>query len=201
VFNLYSRVLRVSVKKKVDGIGIVDMNRDDTDNEAFLEATVAALNLIRQLDARRYANLIRHVHFIVNGELDSGGRYQYHTRSIELDFPKYRVYPDADDYGWYLARYAAVVIHEATHARLCALSFPYTTRTRVQIERICVAEQRRFLAKWSGGRFELSELRQEFDERQWHGYWYGGAWRRVRDLLKRMRRSPGTYARGARHIR
>jgi hypothetical protein len=196
---LYRRGFRTSVKARVESIGLVDMSLDDSDDEAFVRATTDALALIQRLAPRRYRTILRETAFIVNAELTSGACYNRYTRSIGVDFPRYRVYPEADDYGWHLARYAAVLVHEATHGRLESRWFPYTKGTRAQIERICHAEQSRFLARWSAGRFDLAELVPPFDETRWHRHWYGGILRRTRDILRRIRGSHGGYARGRNH--
>jgi hypothetical protein len=195
----YGRGLRASVRARVESIGLVDMSFDDSDDDAFIRATTDALALIQRVDPRRYGIILREAAFIVSGELTSGGCYERCNRSIEVDFPRYGVYPEADDYGWYLARYAAVLVHEATHGRLHSQWFPYTKGTRAQIERICHAEQSRFLTRWAAGRFDQADLVPPFDERLWHYHWYGGIIRRTRDLLRRIRGSHGGYARSRYH--
>jgi hypothetical protein len=195
---LYRWGIKSSVGRCIGPIGVVDFNQDDTDNVAFLQATVDAIELIEQISPRRHRLLFREIRYIVNAELNSGGCYDHFCKCIEVDFGKYHLYPESDDYGWYLARYAALLVHEATHGRIYAFRFPYVKQTRVQIERICRTEQRRFLESWSRGRFDISELSPEFDEKQRDYHWKSNRFRQGRDFLRRVRDSSGAHARNRR---
>ena len=161
----------------------------------FAQATCAALEMIQRYDPRRFRVIEREVRLIVNQSLASGASYDRSIRHCKIDFARYWVDadgricadPQAEDYEWYLARYASTLIHEATHGRLESLHFAYTQDTRLRIERICVNEQRRFLAHLPQDEYDFKALVPVFDSQRWEAHWRLGWWKRKLLLLQRQR--------------
>src|SRR3977135_1306426 len=70
---------------RFDGIILADT----LDSALFRSAVPAALQLIKDLDSRRYRRLQRYIKWIVNCPLPyGGGQYNYSTRTCRLDFEK-----------------------------------------------------------------------------------------------------------------
>ncbi len=194
-------VQRVTFRHCVSGrygsIVVVDFNFDTTDDAAFVATTQEALLLIHTVSPRQYRRMERDVRFIVNAELTAGGSYNYLLRACEVDFARYHLERHSDDYEWYMAEYASTLVHEATHARLDRMYFSYTKQTRARIERICVAEQNRFLSRLKSDRYDfVKDLAQPFDEADWQFSWNASRWERTKKLLQRIRESRRKSARG-----
>ncbi len=78
------------------------------------------------------------------------------------------------------------MVHEGTHGMLLKRGFEYTSESRVQIERICVAEEHRFLARLDSIRESLgSSLKEDFDAENWEEVWTMGKWETVKRLVTR----------------
>jgi hypothetical protein len=189
----YAYALRSSIKASIDGVELVDLSNDDTDDDAYLVVTQAALELIKSIDPRRYAVILREVKYIVNGGLNSLAEYHRTNRNVEIDFGKFHVYVDAPDYEQRLARYASTIVHEAIHGRIESFGILYTRETRVRIEKICVAQQHLFLSRWATGREDVPELVPKFDERNWHRSWHSNPVAEFRGLRRRYKAAPGSY--------
>lgn len=185
------RSYRKSANVIFDGIGLLHMNFGDQDAD-FQEVTQDALSLIRRTDPRRYSIVVRELRYIGNtGVLCGvlfGGIAFYHRwlRACTVDFGSCQLKKGSEHYEWYLAWYAACLVHEATHGRLESLCFPYTKRTKARIERICTAEQCRFACRIASNAYDFSTLVPPFDETNWH---YPGIITRLKDWLRRMRKS------------
>lgn len=184
------------VQFKLDQVGTITITniafRRDID-VPFAQATQAALEMIQRYDPRRFRVIEREVRLIVNQSLVSGASYDRSIRQCKVDFAKYWVGadgqthtdPQAEHYEWYLALYASTLVHEATHGRLNSLYFAYTKTTRLQIERICVGEQRRFLSHLPQDKCDFNAIIPGFDPRSWEAHWQMGWWKRVLLLLQR----------------
>src|SRR5689334_20548875 len=134
--------------ERFEEIALDPLGRDRQQDERFLTATKQALALIRDNDPRRYAILQREVQMISHLPLaGAAGVYMRFLRICGVDFRRLQFDEGDEASEWWIARYAAVLVHEATHGRLASLWFPYTARTRLRIERICRAEERRFVAR------------------------------------------------------
>ena len=164
-----------------DGIGFASPSEGATEFAATMQAS---LGLIRTHDPRRYRRVREHICWIVNASHHHGGggaSYHPYLRRCKIDF---------SDFGWndpahVAAYYAHQIVHEATHGWLSARGFPYSRYSRIQHERICHAEQNRFLklldrqipgiykAWWS-----------EFDPGDWDVSW--NIWRRKTKELRRI---------------
>jgi hypothetical protein len=173
------------------GIALVDDRIDKRDNDfAFVAATVEALRLIERVDPRRFRQVRRYLQCIVNRELLSGGQYNHRHHACFVDFARYQLGPGEPYREWRLAQYAALIVHEATHGRLDTAYFPYSRNTRAQAERICVAEERRFVARLRSEEYDLSECVLPFDAERWEPSWTRGKRESFRLLLKRVRTGP-----------
>ena len=183
-------------QSKLDQFGTITVSnaafRRDLD-VPFSQATRDALEMIQHYDPRRFRVIEREVRLIVNQSLASGASYDRSIRQCKIDFARYWVDadgsfwdPKAEGYEWYLARYASTLVHEATHGRLDSLHFAYTKDTRLRIERICVSEQRRFLAHLPQDRYDFEALIPAFDPQKWEVHWRLGWWKRALQLLRRQ---------------
>jgi hypothetical protein len=186
---LARRAYRKYARTYVDGIGIVDTNWDDGDDHDFVQVTEDALRLIQRYDPRRFGTVRREIDFIVNRELISGGQYDRSTRSCVVDFGRRVLKAGSEHYTWYLARYACLIVHEATHGRIASFGVKYQGAARARIERLCRKEERRFASHLPCDQYDFSRIVPDFDETQWHSTWYGSRWKRVRKLIERIRQS------------
>jgi hypothetical protein len=177
---LKSWILRSRAKAEYKGIRIVDLNFDDTDDQAFIACTLDALRLIEEHAPRHFRRIQREVRYIVNQDLSTGGQYLRVFRQCIVDFPRYQDYSEGsldprcregEDYLWYLAYYAATLVHEATHGHLYSRGMPYLRETRVRIERICHTEEERFVARLPDEDYDFPSLIKPFDETKWNSYW------------------------------
>ena len=186
------------VRNKLDQVGpIILANctlRRNLD-EPFVQATRAALKLIERYDPRRFRVVEQEFGLIVNQHMASDAAYQRSTRQCKVSFTSYWVDeggnfcadPQAKHYEWYLARYASMLVHESTHGKLDSLHFPYTKKTRVRIERICVSEQRRFLARLPQDSYDLHTIVSPFDVQRWEALWNMGYWERFKRIMQSVR--------------
>ena len=186
------------VQIKLDQFGTITIAngafRRDLD-VPFAQATRAALEVIQRYDPRRFRVIEREVRLIVNQSLVSWASYDRSIRQCRVDFAKYWLDadgrmcadPETEHYEWYLARYASSLVHEATHGRLESLHFAYTKATRLQIERICVSEQRRFLSHLPQDKYDFNAIIPGFDPQRWEANWQRGRWKRALLLLQRER--------------
>ena len=71
-----------------EGIRIVDLSMRRQVDRRFQEDTVAALNLIKSLDPRRFRRIQREIHYIVNTERLSWAGYARPLRECEVDYPR-----------------------------------------------------------------------------------------------------------------
>ena len=116
------------------------------------------------------SRLQRELTFIVNGVLQTAGKYIRGTHACEIDFDKFKARRGMEHYDWYLAYYASVLVHEATHGRLYSLGIPYNTYTRSRCERLCRCEQKRF-AQHLPQVYDYTTLIPDFNEADWQPYW------------------------------
>jgi hypothetical protein len=156
------------------------VNFNDREDADFVEITKEALALIRCIDPGRYGIIVRHIRYIVNNGLIDGADYNRYLRMCMVGFGGFRLEKGSEHYEWYLAWYAAGLVHEATHGRLHSLWFPYTKATRVRIERICHAEERRFASRITSKAYDFSTLVRPFDEMDWDYHWKAGTIRKLK---------------------
>ncbi len=169
-----------------------------THYKEFVRITCEALQLIQDYSPRHFQRIKRHVRFISYERLISGGQWNGVTATCAIDFsyfyPEFTSAQVAGDssYDSYLTYYAGVLIHEATHARLKSLDFPYTKKTYRRIEHICETEERRFW--WAVYEFtedEKQESLQKIDLEGSDQFFHLSLWERIqkaREIIKGLNR-------------
>jgi hypothetical protein len=171
----------------VDGIKIVEMSQRSEVADCFKTNTVAALNLVKSVDGRRYRRLQREIQYIVNAELLAVANYSRPKKACYVDFGLVDTTGNPEWLSWW---YASVLVHEATHGAIYSRLVDYTPALRVRIERLCHTEQKRFAAKSDGsGRLWSEALVPPFDESMWHDSWYSSFWKRNKEILSRLKQA------------
>jgi hypothetical protein len=144
-------------------VDIATAPEDVKSNKEFIAFTANALDLIRATDPRRYRILLREVRLIVNSRIMGGGQYMREFRRISVNFPLYNVDPVDERYKMYLAGYACILVHEATHGRLFSLGIPYNKRTWERCEGLCFLEEKRFISRLNAVTYDPQHLVEEVD--------------------------------------
>lgn len=194
---LQRQILRSFTRARYGPITVVDMGFRTKDNTTFATVTVEALRLIETYDPPHFRIVQREIAFILNVKLLSAGDYVRSVRACRCDFSRYYFDKQHEHYEWWLAYHAGLIVHEATHGRLASLYFPHTKKTRLQIERICHAEQRRFVARLPSERYDFArDLVRPFDETRWHPDWNRSRWQDVMAQIRRLRESRDAAADG-----
>ena len=171
---------------RFEGIILADFRRRGPHFQATI---LEALQFIRDHDPRRFARVQRHIGWIVNVGLELGKNAEYNaeTRTCNIDF----IEPEDDvDRIWSVWDSARTLVHEATHGVVISWEIPYTPELRARIEKLCVAEERRFLSRAGRSRPELSELaaimQREFDSAAWETCWTASRWQRGLSALRHL---------------
>lgn len=179
-----NRLYAGSVIATIDGVTIVSLRSDHGD---FLRVITLSFDLLRIHDPKRLGKIASSARWIVDCSLAMGarsGQFRRRHSAIEMDFEF------SDEFGddlRHAAYYAALMVHEATHGMLLARGFDYTEESRAQTERICVAEENRFLARLGGVRADLADsLRIKFDPNDWMESWNMNPAEEVNRLFKRV---------------
>ena len=154
-------------KVSIGGIRLASMIEAKEQEENFARVTADALKLIRVHDPRRFRRIQHYVRCIVNEKLESGGAWNQAARDCMIDFSRCQVSHSQEHYLWYLARYAATIVHEATHAYVYSKYIAYNKRTRVRIERLCRLEQQRFARRFPRDQYDFTQLVPTFNEADW----------------------------------
>ncbi len=138
--------------------------------DEFVDTIVEALQVVETTDPRRYARIKERIKWIVNQPLyRSGGRYECETQACLIDFHHTGC---GWERKWAVGWCASLLVHEATHGVIDGRGIPYTRRLRTRIERCCVREEQRFLARLAKTEPEVATwLTAEFDESGWAPYW------------------------------
>ena len=171
-------------------IALLDSNEDDADDETFFDFTKEALDLIQCHDPQRFRIIEREIRCIVNREYIAAASYDRPLRACRIDFGRFPIRNQDEHHEWYLALYATMLVHEATHGRLLSLYFPYTKATRVRVERICNSEERRFARRLTSERYNFSkDLVPAFSESNWDYDWKTTRGQKLRALFARIRES------------
>ena len=162
---------------RLKGLEVACLLDDDAAFESLVEQ---CLLLVESSDPRRYKRIKRHLKWILGSRevARNCGRYMSIARACVLN-PD----PDRND-DCFVAHQAGVIVHEATHGFLSDRGFKYDQDTRVQIERICCAEENRFLSRLPPA--HRDKLCFEFDPGHWAESWYTPKWRRMLRELRRV---------------
>lgn len=163
-------------------IWLVDLS-DSEGAAAHIEIIVSALRLIQEKDRRRYHRVRSEIRFIVLNRRVRYALYNRLLRACNLNLSILQTCygtdgPNIDiDREWFVAVCACAIVHEATHGRLFSLWFPYSRRTKRRIERICVAEERRFASRLSSATYGPGAgLVEPFDYSRWEAHAANGRW-------------------------
>jgi len=159
---------------------------------AFVRLVTDALALIEQTDPRRFRLLQREVEFVANEMTHSGssGAYWRGARRCQIDFDREFGHRDlAENYEWWVAQIASLMVHEATHGRIYSHGVPYTWKNRARVERACHREQQRFAKRLRSDRYAFDEhFLPPFDASDWTPSWTFHdltGWRRARSYARR----------------
>ena len=142
--NIVDRLaLRLSTSKTIDGLW-VGVWQDKP--QQYLQRVEEALSLIKTCDRVRYDRLIRDPKrvwvFLLPASI---GSFKEALQACQLD-PRFvldqRSTPDI---------IAAVIVHEATHARLRRCGFGYREEVRPRVEAICVRRELAFARRLPDG--------------------------------------------------
>lgn len=182
-------LLNSEVVEVVRGIRLTQLHLNHTNEALFLRATYDALAWLERDDPRRLRRIQRHIRFISNEVCLTPGEYERRLRRCGVDIDDFTLEPDSEEYPWFLARYVAMLVHEATHGHLHSLGIPHVRATRVRIERICRSEEKRVVARLrcDGYNFIQHSPVPDFDERAAQAFIETGWVKRARTLLSRMR--------------
>ena len=174
---LLQRLYRVG---EFEGIQLADTCRGPEGSQ-YKRVLVSSLRLLRERDHRRFDRVRRHLAWIVRCRMpfQAMAEYDHATRTCRMAFNDEMLPADPD---CCIAWFAAVLVHEATHALLLTHGIPYTGSLRTRAERLCLQEQNRFLKRL---RPEIADaLNTEFDVSRWQESWK----RTKRDILQEMLR-------------
>ena len=172
-------LLKNSVLCEHLGIRLCDINHNPNDDSAFIARSIQALDLIKEIDPRRFCRVHRTIRYIVNTECHFHGVYSLGKMCV-IDFGRYRF--DRNE-KWALFNYAGLIIHESTHGMLESKQIPYKRHNWLQVERICRNEQNRFLKRLEP--IYGSSLKIPFDSNNW--LIMRPIKNRIRELVRRIR--------------
>jgi hypothetical protein len=166
--NLLLSLYRSREVARVDGMILINL-RENTSQ--FREVLLAALQLLKETDPRRYRRVQKHIVWIVNETLAIRGSAQYRRRlrvcSVDLLEPSATY-----DLEYLVGYYASTLVHEATHGAIDARGIRYTPELRSRIERLCT---------------DLAErLHREYDATDWAWTWNATRAERAWVILKRL---------------
>jgi hypothetical protein len=162
-------MLRFSRSRYLDGLWIGTW---ETEAEPILQRIEQALQLIKRNDRIRYDRLLRDLQRVWVLLLPS---------SIAIF--EYRIYTCAIDTRYCLAEtttpelLAAVIVHEATHARLWRRGIRYEEAQRPRIEEICIRREIAFAAKLPNGEAARDKAEQTLALCATGEYWTSAAFR------------------------
>jgi antitoxin component YwqK of YwqJK toxin-antitoxin module len=140
-----SLLLKTCEKKEFDGIILYAIDEE----QSFFDIAIKSLQLIKNIDSRRYEKVKRYLQSIAFVQMGSGC-YMHRLRSFFVDeLPKDTEY------------FASSIIHEMTHGLLMSKGFLYVREKQEQHERICVFQQFKFLEKAILNKKELSKEEQQ----------------------------------------
>ena len=174
--------MRGSETGRFDGIGLANLRGH---GDSFTKTIRSSLQLIQEQDPRRYARVKRHIAWIVN-QVNSalGAQYQPRIRTLFLQFEEApELSPDV-----LIGLHASVIVHEATHGMIESRGIEMSEVNRLQIERLCTAEQNRFAARLSASdpeRYPAALLHFNADERYWTPEWRKTGGQRAISFIKR----------------
>jgi hypothetical protein len=151
----------------------------------FRDCILASLELVKSCDPSRYRRIQRRLSWISNVPLEAPwqAKYRRTLRACEIDFVERDYEADPEQH---VAWCASTLVHEATHGAISGRGIRYSPELRSRIERLCVAEEHRFLDHLAESQPEMAQrLRRDFSESDWHWSWNAG---RTAKLFRTLRR-------------
>ena len=165
-----------------DGIKICDIaSSNDEERQKFCSSIVAALELIKKHDPKRYCRVQRHLLYIINEPVREGGLYRHLFRSCSINISLFD-FEDSED--WKVVALACTIIHEATHGVMCAHNISYNEAHYLRVERACHQEEGRFTRRFMP-EFDMGE----FDEGWYQDYYRKSAWQHLTEALETASRA------------
>ena len=133
----------------IDGVRVLDFGElpSGANHDRFTAYLRDALFLIRFHDPVRYRRVVRHVRHFESAPCRTMAHFTPSTRTCVIDFNKEPLDDGGIIHPWYVAYFAGVIVHEATHGYLLDRFVPYTKANRVRVERICINQQNDFLTR------------------------------------------------------
>ena len=144
-------LLWISSGKVVDGLWV----GAEADAERVLPRVEEALNLIKTHDPQRYNHIVRDLERVWVRLLTAGAA-QFNPGLWACMLDERFVLAETTD----TAMIAAVIVHEATHARLWRRGFGYDEDERQRIETICIRREMAFARRLPDGQ-RLREFAHE----------------------------------------
>jgi hypothetical protein len=155
--------LLLSREWRYDGITVAVLEGQVKPPELVKRVT-DALSLLGKNDARCYRRMKKDVNRIwIKVMAGTIGEYNEPLRTICLD-ERFVASPNTAD-----SDIAAVIVHEATHARLCAFGVVANERTRARIEKMCFNRELAFASRFQASNAFAEKIRplQERPETEW----------------------------------
>ncbi len=113
-----------------------------------------------------------------------GVGYEHRIRACNVEFTE-TLGPDEDTS---VARYACLLVHEATHGVIESRGVTISKENQIRIERLCMTEQNRFATRLTAAdpeRFPRELLHLDFRAGYWHWEWTANPWKKVLSFLSR----------------
>ena len=175
--SLYAR----NVEGQHGTITIASLNIRENGAE-FTSCVETALLLMGNVYPRGYQRIRRELDYILDTSMLSIGEYNRALRTCRIDFGRVERYASQQTDEWKAAYLACVILHEATHGSIYSWGIPYTEATRARIERLCVREEERFVARLDSKKY-TARLVPEFDETLWATSWKRTRKQEVKELF------------------
>ena len=161
-----------SIVAEYEGIQIASLRGDGA---AFASEISDALAFLHKHDPRRFKMVRTTTDLIVERTLPCGqnsGEYRHGLRATSIDYtPLNSTWDDCYRHAFF----AGLIIHEATHGRIREFGIVTTKENRIQVERICIAEENRFHGRIGHLRESLAEdLHNPFEAARWDSIWNAG---------------------------
>jgi hypothetical protein len=162
-------MLRFSKSRYLDGLWIGTW---ETEAEPILRRIEEALQLIKRHDRIRYDRLLRDLQRVWVLLLPSSvASFEYGIYTCEIDTRYCLAETTTPEV------LAAVIVHEATHARLWRRGIRYEEAQRPRIEEICLRREIAFAAKLPNGQAARDQAEQTLALCATGEYWTGAAFR------------------------
>ena len=126
------------------GFTLCDCRSDTSTPDGFEKHAKKALALVEHFDSRRYHRVQIHMKCIANQQLAGIAHYNPHCQACLVDAS---LLPEKVGEACRTVLLGGILVHEATHGLLWAKGIPYRGRFRPRIERLCHAEEARFLMR------------------------------------------------------